>query len=399
MVVEAFRESYGRNVAIKGSSADMAAFFEGVTPCSYEDAIETFFEAQYSIEAMSVMTENAIMMESAGVSGVVTEGVISSFISAAIDKVKECATKIKQFAVAVVRKIVQFFKDLYAKATPIDRIMQKYGKNGVEYADIKEAVNNGYKIPGNLKLLTADAETIADDIIEKTTISGETELLNLMTKIANISEKVKKPSQEAGAISKIIEEIDGSMKSQLEKQKEKDKETFTAIGRLLSDNDDASASKVFKDLYVFAGGKDKTDKGKIEKGQWDVIKKYALNGQSKMASYRAATEKEAKDSVKQFNESIKLMTDLLKIAESGMEKDDAKIYNASKPALNKIITTTVNVNTYMASRAVMVMNKLILPLMRKSHNLAIATYVRVTTGVKAANNSAGKKKDSSTSYL
>lgn len=385
MVLGSFMESYGQSVVIKGSDASMTAFFEGVSPCSYEEAIETFFEAQYSVEAMHVMTENAIMMEAAGVEGVVTEGVISSFVQTAVDKVKDCAAKVKQFAVAVIKKIIQFFKELYNKATPIDTIMQKYGKNPVSYSDIKTAMANGFKIPGSLKILTGDAEGQVAEILNKTSTASISEIVNAL-----------KGSSGFATLSYISGLSDDEFKSKIQEVKEntaklrqQDKDLFTGIGQLLSDNDTYSKKTMFKQ-FVRTANADKSKDGDLTEGEWKTISDYALHGQAKMKNYKAAVEKEAKDVVgiidsisKEIN---KFGSDFTKQSSTDERAGAANLQSR----MTQVTSATVANATYAANRAIMVMNRVVMPLMKKMHTSAISTYIYITNGTKAKNKKSDK---------
>lgn len=385
MVLDSFMESYRGNVIIKGNDADMAAFFENVQPCSYEEAIGTFFEVQYSVEAMAAITENAILMESAGAAEMVNEGVVGSFFSAAVEKVKECATKVKQFAVAVIKKIIQFFKELYNKATPIDTIMQKYGKNPVSHSDIKTAMANGFKIPGSLKILTGDAEGQVAEIIDKTATASVSELV-----------KMFKDSSGFGTLSFVSGLTDDEFKSKIDaikeatsKLKEQDKELFTGIGQLLSDNDTYSKKTMFKQ-FVRTANADKSKDGDLTEGEWKIISDYALHGQAKMKNYKTAVEKEAKEVVRIIDgvskEINKFGTDFVKQSNAD-EKTGASNLQSR---MTQITSANVANATYAANRAITVMNRVVMPLMKKMHTSAISTYIYITNGTKAKNKKSDK---------
>lgn len=378
MVLDSFMESYRSNVVIKGDETNMAAFFEGAQPCSYEDAIETFFEAQYSVEAMAAITENAILMESAGAADMINEGVIGSFFEAAIEKIKECAKKVKDFAVACVKRVIQFFKDLYDKATPIDKIMQQYGKKGVDYSDIKTAMANGFKIPGSLKLLVADPQSKFDEIMKEFSFDN-TKVKSLI----NDTEKYATTKERVDAI------VDG-IKEDLNKIKEEDKERFNWVGRLLSDNDEYS-KKTMRGKFIKTANEDKSKDGDIDPKEWDALKDYALNGQAKQRTYRREIEDTAKKSVKEIDEVAKQVNKMQSDNVRNAADDDKSAAADKKALVSKLVAAKVAQGTYMANRSVMVMSKVIIPTMRKMHTTAISSFIYITNGTKSKNKKTDKK--------
>lgn len=379
MVLDSFMESVNRNVVIKGSDADMTSFFEGVEPCSYESAIETFFEAQYSVEAMAAITEHTMLMEGAGTIETVNEGVIGSFFSAAIEKIKECVTKVKQFAVACVKKVIQFFKELYNKATPIDKIMQQYGKKGVDYSDIKTAMANGFKIPGSLKLLVANPEKQFDEIMKEFAFDKDESI-----------KKIRDSEWTANATDEQIEKSVSTIKERLAEIKEKDKERFTWVGQLLSENEQYT-KKTMRGKFIKTANEDKSKDGDITPQEWNDLKDYALNGQTKQRKYRTEIEVAAKESVKEINGA---MTDITK-AQNDIVKnasdDDKSSAAEGKARVSKYVSAKVAQATYMANRSVMVMNKVIMPTMRKMHTTAISSFIYITNGTKSKNKKSDKK--------
>lgn len=378
MVLDSFMESYRSNVVIKGNDADMAAFFEGVQPCTYEEAIETFFEAQYSVEAMAAITENAILMESAGAAEMVNEGVVGSFFSAAVEKVKECATKVKQFAVAVVKKIIQFFKDLYNKATPIDKIMQQYGKKAVSYSDIQTAIANGFKIPGSLKILLPNPEQTLDSLLGALAKADKDFMEIDLFNSSRITDQA--------AADKYVTDA----KEKLQEVKEQDKERFTWVGQLISENDTYSKKNQFSRM-IRTANEDKSKDGTISDKEWNTISDFALNGQAKERNYRTKVETVAKDTVKSLDKMVadikKSQSDLVKNAD-----DDKKADYATQNAIaSRCISASIAVSTYQANRGIMIMNKVIIPVMRKLHTTAISTYIYITNGTKSRNKKSDKK--------
>lgn len=390
MGLESFMESYNRNVVIHGSDEDYATMFEGVEPCTYEEAIETFFEAQYSVEAMAAITENAIVMESAGAATVVNEGIVGGFISTAWEKIKECVTKVKQFAVACVKKIIQFFKDLYAKATPIDKAMQMYGKNGIDYSDIKTAMANGFKIRGSLKLLNAESELEIYRFLE--------EFDTRKTFGGNVGVEWGQKEVEDAAM-RLLADIESKSAEECKKQandvkeslmglKEKDKERFTWVGQLLSDT---NIKGDLKKKLIITANSDTSKDGDITDKQWEVIKDFALNGQRKQRDYKSSVEATAKAAIKNIENIQKAInkytTSGIKDAKNDNERTKAGEYKAN---VNTVITPTVAFCTYSANRSVMVMNKVIIPVMRKLHITAIGTYLYITANTKAKNRKTDK---------
>lgn len=388
MVLEAFMESYGHNVAINGSSTDIAAFFEGVTPCSYEDAIETFFEAQLSVQAMSIMTENAIMMESSGVEGVVSENVVGDFFRAAWEKIKEVATKVKEFAIAIIKKIGEFFHQLYMKNSPIDKVMQLGKDKVVSYSDITQAVANGYKIPGTLNILTKDAENAEKDILGKFEEIGDKYLVPDFDDISAFHAAMAFTSDED--LSKKI----AGMNETLAKAKEADKESFNWIGQLLSDDDTYSTKTQFKSFTRKANDGNDGNDGHIESPEWDLIKLYAMSGQSKIKKYKDTVQKEAKEAVKRIEKAgKKLEKEVAEIQDKNVE-GGGSVHNAARIKANasKYVTAAVNVCSYQAQRSVNIMQRVVVPVMRKMHRSAIFTFISINSGVKAKNKKAVKGK-------
>ena len=364
-----FMESYNSNIQIK-DGGDLANIFEGVEPCTYEEAIETFFEAQYSVEAMAVLTENAVMMEAAGTVDVVNEGIVGSFVSAAWDKLKECATKVKQFAVACVKKVVQFFKELYNKATPIDKVMQMYGKKPVEYKDIQMALADGaLKFGPKFKFLVKNPDDAIAILYGKFEYKGADIVNDIKTIGAN---------DDANADMKIK-----ATKENLLKQKEEDKQKFTWVGQLLSDDDEYS-KKNQAEKFILTHDKENT----ISPEEWSAISDYALNGQAKQRTYRTEIEKTAKDAVKAINDAQKELDKSKQFDQSAAGEEHAAKLKANA---SKIAAAYVQYGTYMANRAVNVMSKVTIPVMRKMHATAVSDYIFITNRTKAFTKKREKK--------
>lgn len=192
---------------------------------------------------------------------------------------------------------------------------------------------------------------------------------------------------------------------------------------MISDNDQYSKKSQFKQIMKRACG-DNTeptnDNGDIPSNYWNYTKDMALNGQKKMREYQATVMKEAKDIDNRIRKTVNLlhewsknpvedggdkngsssMSDVLKdlqrkIQDSDNNMDDMpKLSDMFKEAAEgdsarvntpKIVNTTVAFTAYMSQRVIMVMNKVVLPVMRKQHRSACATFIWVQSHTKAAN--------------
>ena len=350
-----FMESYNSNIQIK-DGGDLANIFEGVEPCTYEEAIETFFEATAYTEAVSVIITETISLNEAGAIYMNESAVLEGFLSSAIDKIKDGATKVKQFAVAKLKDVANKCNDMYSSNTIIDDLIQKSGAKNIQWPEVKALFDSGFRLPESTKI--PNPKYSSDGIVEFLHFAYD---VDIRDKTRNSVDADKLIGQALAAnyqgnydyIKRCKEQAD----NYLDELKNADKEAF---GNKDMDSSSTVSDHLKKDPILISH-----TNGVITEPQWKMIKKFAIDGQKIMNGYRNEIKQEMATSVRNLEN---LARELTKRAEWTEDSDN-------KAIITSCVASAVKLGMYKdGSRPLRILDTFVLPKLYQIHRSAIAVF-------------------------
>lgn len=380
--INAFMESYTSNVSCSGySSIGKEIELEDVKgDIDYAGLLEAVYDTQYGCAAVLSMTEATLVEEAAGRVSV-NEGLITSAIEVVVDKVKDLAYKVKQFVKKVLKTIGDFFYSLYAKATPMDRLISAWGKESVTMADIADAkAEKDWKFPGTywkVNDLGLDKVTSDKQVYE---VFNMNELGLVVEKLSDdVTDKFGKWAYDLSKDNTGLNAGIDALKEDIKDAKEASKKFFQNINKFMEEEVANSMN-----VIPWTREPEKADQG-LNETEWKTICKFAKTGQKMAIDYQRSAkvwagkmETEIQSAVKEMSKAAKGQVDHGQNVNKIYDENQASAKKAAITRLTNVglsaITTTVQI--YMND-----VNRGIIPIMKKQHSRAVSSYIYVQGSV------------------